>query len=159
MSETHARIATAHGEVVIRFFADKAPGHVKNFIDLAKRGFYDGKIFHRVIPNFMVQGGCASGTGTGAHPDGITLTAEFNDLEHTPGRVSMARKGSGPDTAGTQFFICHGKHSAFLDGQYTVFGEVVSGMEAVNAIAAAPTGERDRPLQPVAMTSVTIVEG
>lgn len=157
MAETRVRLATEHGDIVLRFFPEVAPKHVENFLELTRRGFYDGKIFHRVIPNFMIQGGCATGQGTGKHPDGITIPAEFNDKPHVPGAVSAART-SDPNSAGTQFFICHGKHSEFLDGQYTVFGEVVSGMEAVDKIATAAKGANDRPHNPTAMTKVTIEE-
>ncbi len=157
MPETRARIATRHGEVVLRFFPDKAPKHVANFQDLVKRGFYDGKIFHRVIPGFMIQGGCALGTGTGKHPDGKTIPAEFNDTKHVPGIVSMARSRD-PDSAGSQFFICHGKPTPHLDGSYTAFGQVVSGLEVVDRIATAAKGEKDRPVDPVAMDRVTLEE-
>jgi peptidyl-prolyl cis-trans isomerase B (cyclophilin B) len=114
--ETRARLSTDHGDIIIKFFPDKAPKHVANFQDLVKRGFYDDKVFHRVVKNFMIQGGCATGTGTGKHPDGKSIPAEFNDKKHTPGIVSMARSND-PNSAGSQFFICHGKHSAFLDGK------------------------------------------
>jgi cyclophilin family peptidyl-prolyl cis-trans isomerase len=152
-----ARISTRHGEILIELYADVAPGHVANFVDLAQRGFYNGKIFHRIIPNFMIQGGCPDGSGTRKHPDGKTLQAEFNDKPHVPGAVSAART-SDPNSAGCQFFICHGKHSPHLDGQYSLFGQVIEGMDAVNAIATAQTGGRDRPVEPVAMDTVTIEE-
>ncbi|MCO5169456.1 MAG: peptidylprolyl isomerase [Planctomycetes bacterium] len=157
MPETRARLSTDLGDIVIRFFPEVAPNHVANFQDLAKRGWYDGKIFHRIIPNFMIQGGSATGDGTGSHPDGKRLKAEFNDKLHVPGAVSAART-SDPDSATTQFFICHGKHSAFLDRQYTVFGEVVSGMDVVDKIVNAPKGANDRPNAPVAMKKVTLEE-
>jgi len=157
MAETRARIKTTHGDIVLRFFPDVAPNHVANFQDLAKRGFYDGKIFHRVIKNFMIQGGCAQGTGMGGHPDNKKIKAEFNQKKHVPGTLSMARS-SDPNSAGAQFFICHGQPSPFLDGQYTVFGEVVEGMDAVNKIATSPVGANDRPKDPVAMEKVTLEE-
>jgi peptidyl-prolyl cis-trans isomerase B (cyclophilin B) len=152
--ETRARLKTDQGDIVIKFFPEVAPGHVANFQDLAKRGFYNNKIFHRVIKNFMIQGGCATGTGTGAHPDGKKLKAEFNNKPHTPGAVSMARS-SDPNSAGSQFFICHGKHSKFLDGQYTVFGEVVEGLDVVDKIATAQVNG-EKPVKPVAMKTVTL---
>jgi peptidyl-prolyl cis-trans isomerase B (cyclophilin B) len=153
--ETRARITTDLGDIVIRFFPEVAPNHVANFTDLAKRGWYNGKIFHRIIPNFMIQGGSPTGEGTGSHPDGKKIKAEFNKKPHVPGAVSAART-SDPDSATTQFFICHGKHSTFLDGQYTVFGEVVSGMDVVDKIVNAPKGASDRPNKPVAMKTVTL---
>jgi cyclophilin family peptidyl-prolyl cis-trans isomerase len=155
MPETRARISTTEGDIVIRFFPEVAPNHVANFQDLAKRGWYNGKTFHRIIPNFMIQGGSSNGDGTGNHPDGKKLNAEFNQKPHVPGAVSAART-SDPNSATTQFFICHGKHSKFLDGQYTVFGEVVSGMEVVDKIANAPKGANDRPNKTISMKSVTL---
>ncbi len=154
MPETRARLSTDHGDIVIKFFPDKAPKHVANFQDLVKRGFYDNKVFHRVVKNFMIQGGCATGTGTGKHPDGKSIPAEFNDKQHTPGIVSMARS-QDPNSAGSQFFICHGKHSSFLDGKYTVFGEVVSGMDAVDKIANGPVNG-DKALKPAVMKKCTL---
>ena len=163
MPETHARISTNLGDIVIRFFPEVAPNHVANFQDLAKRGWYDGKTFHRVIPNFMIQGGCPQGTGMG-NP-GYNIPAEFNKdpkkehLSHQPGRLSMAR-ANHPDSAGCQFFICVGapKH---LDGQYTCFGEVTRGLDVAYAIAAAETRndgqERSTPLEPVRIISVRVV--
>lgn len=156
MSESKARLKTDKGDIVIEFFPDVAPKHVANFQDLTKRGFYNDKIFHRVIPNFMIQGGCANGTGMGGHPDGIKLQAEFNDKPHVPGAVSAARTND-PNSAGTQFFICHGTHSKFLDGKYTVFGQVVEGMDVVEQIVNAPRDpSNDRPHEPTSMGTVTL---
>ena len=156
MSENKARLKTDKGDIVIEFFPDVAPKHVENFKDLTKRGFYNEKIFHRVIPNFMIQGGCSIGSGTGGHPDGIKLKAEFNDKPHVPGAVSAARTND-PDSAGTQFFICHGRHSTFLDGKYTVFGQVIEGMDVVDQIVTAPRDpSNDRPHEPVSMGTVTL---
>ena len=123
------------GDVVIKLRPDLAPGHVSRITELAGRGFYDGVLFHRVIPGFMAQTGDPTGTGTGSSdlPD---LKAEFNREPHVRGTVSMARKGD-PDSANCQFFICF-EDAGFLDGQYTVFGEVESGMEHVDAL---PKGE------------------
>lgn len=154
MPETRARLSTDHGDIVIKFFPDKAPKHVANFQDLVKRGFYDNKVFHRVVKNFMIQGGCATGTGTGKHPDGKSIPAEFNDKQHQPGIVSMARS-QDPNSAGSQFFICHGKHSSFLDGKYSVFGEVVSGMDVVDKIANGPVNG-DKALKPAVMKKCTL---
>ena len=126
------------GDVVIKLRPDLAPGHVQRITDLANSGFYDGVVFHRVIPGFMAQGGDPSGTGmSGSHlPD---LKAEFSRAPHVRGTASMARKPS-PDTANSQFFICF-DDAGFLDGQYTVWGEVESGMEYVDAL---PVGEPPR---------------
>lgn len=152
-----ARISTRHGEIVFELYPDVAPNHVDNFVDLARRGVYDGTVFHRVIPNFMIQGGSPDGSSAGRHPDGKTLAAEFNDRPHVPGAVSAART-SDPNSAGCQFFICQGKHASRLDGQYSLFGQVVQGLDVVDAIAAAQTDAQDRPLEPICMDAVTIEE-
>ena len=158
----HAIIKTKVGEMEIQFFPDVAPKHVENFISLAKSGFYNGTIFHRVIPGFMIQGGDpntkdlnkTSEYGMGG-PPGAKLKAEFNDKPHKRGVVSMARSGH-PDSAGSQFFIVV-KDSNFLDRQYTAFGEVTKGMEVADQIASAPRGSNDLPKERIEMT-VTIVE-
>ncbi len=126
------------GDVVIKLRPDVAPGHVERITTLARQGFYDGILFHRVIPGFMAQGGCPRGTGTGGSdlPD---LKAEFNDVPHVRGVCSMART-SAPHSANSQFFICF-DDARFLDRQYTVWGEVTSGMEFVDAL---PKGEPPR---------------
>jgi peptidyl-prolyl cis-trans isomerase B (cyclophilin B) len=160
--EQHAIIKTKLGEMEIRFFPDLAPKHVENFITLAKSGFYDGTIFHRVIPGFMIQGGDPntkdpnkkSEYGTGG-PPGVRLKAEFNAKPHTRGIVSMARSNH-PDSAGSQFFIVV-KDSHFLDGQYTAFGEVIRGMDVADKIVSLPRGASDLPNERVEMT-VTVVD-
>ena len=157
---SQARIQVeGYGEIVIRFLPDKAPGHVSNFARLAREGVYDGTIFHRVIPGFMIQGGDPlskdddpSNDGTG--DAGYKIKAEFSDVPHKRGIVSMAR-GGHPDSAGTQFFIVV-KDSPFLDGQYSVFGEVIEGLEVADAIVKQPRDSRDRPLENVVMTRVTV---
>jgi peptidyl-prolyl cis-trans isomerase B (cyclophilin B) len=131
------------GEIRLEFFPEDAPKTVENFVTLAKKGFYDGLNFHRVVPDFVVQGGCPKGNGTGG--PGYTIKAEFNKQKHVRGTLAMARSQS-PDSAGSQFYICYG-NTPHLDGQYTVFGKVVSGMEHV-----------DRIKQGDKMTSVTIAE-
>ncbi|MDD5089225.1 MAG: peptidylprolyl isomerase [bacterium] len=143
------------GTLVIEFYADKAPNHVRNFKWLADHKFYDGTKFHRVIKNFMIQGGDPQGTGTGG--PGWNVDAEFNDVSHVKGVLSMARS-QDPNSAGSQFFICHGSPS-HLDHQYTAFGKVVKGLEVVDKVAAVPVGgpQKSTPLQNVIMTSVTIV--
>jgi peptidyl-prolyl cis-trans isomerase B (cyclophilin B) len=147
-----ARIKTVYGDMVARFFPDVAPKTVKNFCDLAQKGFYNGLIFHRVIRGFMIQGGDPEGTGNGG--PGYTIKAEFSNRPHVRGTLSMARS-SDPDSAGSQFFIVHGAHADHLDGKYTVFGELVSGLDVLDKIATAPVSG-ERPLQPVKMDSVTI---
>ena len=161
MSGTKAIIETKFGNITLKFFPDVAPGHVKNFIDLAKKGFYDGTTFHRVIPGFMIQGGDpnskdANKSKHGQGGPGYTIKAEFNDKPHKRGTLSMARAGH-PDSAGSQFFICI-KDSPFLDKQYTVFGEVESGIEVVDKIVSQPRDRNDNPDERVEM-KVKIVEG
>ena len=151
-----AVVKTSSGAMTLEFFEDKAPGHVKNFVDLAEKGFYDGTVFHRVIKGFMIQGGCPKGTGTGG--PGYQIKAEFNDVHHAKGVLSMAR-AQDPDSAGSQFFICHGD-AGFLDRQYTAFGRLVDGMETLDKIATAPVkpgGEKSSPVAPVKVESVKIV--
>ena len=154
-----AELHTSSGEIDIRFFPDKAPGHVKNFIDLAEKGFYNGSKFHRVIPGFMIQGGdpnTISGDpstwGTGG--SGKNIPAEFNDVHHKRGIVSMARSND-PNSASSQFFICVAD-AGFLDRQYTVFGEVTKGMDVADKIVNAPRGAQDRPNSPTTIEKVVV---
>ena len=161
MSETIAVIETKFGNITLKFFPDVAPGHVQNFLDLAKKGFYDGTTFHRVIPGFMIQGGDPNSKnpdkrshGTGG--PGYTIKAEFNNRPHKRGTLSMARS-QNPDSAGSQFFICV-KDSSFLDRQYTVFGEVESGLDVVDKIVSQPRDRNDNPNERIDM-KVKIVEG
>lgn len=139
-------------------YPEIAPNTVNNFISLVKKGFYNGRIFHRVIPGFMIQGGCPDGTGMGG--PGYTIKGEFsqngfsNDLKHTPGVLSMAR-AMHPDSAGSQFFIMH-KTSPHLDGAYAAFGKVTEGLEIVDKIANTPTDFRDRPLEDQVIATVTV---
>ena len=161
MSETKAVIETKFGNITLKFYPDVAPGHVKNFIDLAKKGVYDNTVFHRVIPGFMIQGGDPTSKdpakrrayGTGG--PGYTIKAEFNAKPHKRGVLSMARSQS-PDSAGSQFFICV-KDANFLDRQYTAFGEVESGMEAVDKIVSQPRDANDNPKDRIEM-KVKIIE-
>lgn len=160
MSNTKAVIETKFGKIELKFFPEKAPNHVNNFIELAKKGFYDGTIFHRIIPNFMIQGGDPNSKdhdkskhGTGG--PGYALKAEFNDILHKKGILSMARS-MDPDSAGSQFFICVADAPS-LDRKYTVFGEVVSGIEVVDKIVSQPRDRRDNPDERVEM-KVIIVE-
>ena len=146
---------TSAGSMTLELFADKAPNHVANFVSLAEQGFYDGTVFHRVIPGFMIQGGCPQGTGTGG--PGHSVNAEFNDTQHVRGILSMARS-SDPDSAGSQFFICHGE-AAFLDGQYTAFGRLTEGDGTLDEIAAGkckPGGEGSSPVDPVVVNKAVV---
>jgi len=159
--EPRAVIETKLGSMEIRFFPDKAPKHVENFIKLAKAGFYDKTVFHRIIPGFMIQGGDPNTKdekdkakyGTGG--PGYNVKAEFNDRPHVRGAVSMARS-QDPDSAGSQFFIVV-KDTPHLNGKYTVFGEVVKGMEVADKIVSQQRDSRDNPLERIEMT-VKIVE-
>jgi len=149
-----AVIETKFGKIGVEFFEDKAPGHVKNFKDLAKKGFYDGTIFHRVIPGFMVQGGDPNTksddrSNHGMGGPGYSIKAEFNDTPHKRGILSMARS-QDPNSAGSQFFIVV-KDAAFLDGQYTAFGKVLSGMAVADQIVNAPRDRRDNPNERIEM--------
>lgn len=160
MSETKAIIDTKFGKIELRFFPDVAPNHVNNFIELTKKGFYDGTTFHRVIPGFMIQGGDPNSKNPdrsrhGKGGPGYTVKAEFNNKPHKRGTLSMAR-AANPDSAGSQFFICVAD-SPFLDRQYTVFGEVISGMEVVDKILNQPRDKRDNPNERIEM-KVRIVE-
>ncbi len=147
-------------QIKIELYPEIAPKTVANFEKLVKEGFYNGLIFHRVIPGFMIQGGCPNGTGMGG--PGYTIQGEFaangikNDLKHERGVISMAR-AMDPNSAGSQFFIMHAD-APHLDGQYAAFGHVVEGMETVDAIAATPTNFNDRPLDPQRIKSITLVD-
>ena len=149
-----AVIETKFGKIEMELFADKAPGHVKNFKDLAKKGFYDGTIFHRVIPGFMIQGGDPNTKSDdrsthGMGGPGHSINAEFNDTPHKRGILSMARS-QNPNSAGSQFFIVV-KKSSFLDGKYTAFGKVLSGMAVADQIVNAPRDKRDNPDERIEM--------
>ena len=156
-----AIIKTKFGDMDIVFFPEKAPKHVENFIALAKSGFYNGTIFHRVIPGFMIQGGDPNTKDLnkpetyGQGGPSQRLKAEFNDIPHRRGILSMARTND-PNSAGSQFFIVV-KDSNFLDGQYTVFGEVVKGMEVADKIVSLPKNSRDLPTERAEMT-IAVVE-
>ncbi len=155
-----AKIKTKFGEIEVKFFPDVAPKHVENFIKLAKEGFYNGTIFHRVIPGFMIQGGDPNTKDTlkkdtyGQGGPGYTLKAEFSDIPHKRGILSMAR-ASDPDTAGSQFFIVI-EDSRFLDNKYTVFGEVTKGIGVADKIVNVKRDERDNPNERVEMTVIII---
>ena len=160
MSETMATINTKFGDITLKFFPDAAPNHVDNFIKLAKEKFYDGTIFHRVIPNFMIQGGdpntkSANRSTHGTGGPGYQVKAEFSDKPHKRGTLAMARSAH-PDSAGSQFFICVAD-APHLNGSYTVFGEVVSGLNIVDRIVSQKRDGNDNPVDRVEM-NVTIKE-
>ncbi len=147
-------------KIEIELYPDVAPNTVNNFVSLVRKGFYDGVIFHRIVPGFVIQGGDPDGRGTGG--PGYSIRGEFaangfpNDLSHTRGVVSMAR-AQHPDSAGSQFFIVV-DDATFLDGQYAAFGKVVSGMDEVDRIVALTRDQMDRPLNPPVMVKVTVDE-
>ncbi|MGL5435968.1 MAG: peptidylprolyl isomerase [Lachnospiraceae bacterium] len=149
---------TDGSKIRAELYPETAPNTVANFIDLVKKGYYDGLIFHRVINGFMIQGGCPQGTGTG--DPGYSIKGEFsqngfdNDLKHSEGVLSMARSMM-PNSAGSQFFIMH-KNSPHLDGAYAAFGKVVEGMDVVNTIADTRTDYNDRPMQEQKIQSITV---
>src|SRR5258705_1090942 len=138
---SNATLHTNHGAIEVELFDDDAPKTVENFTKLARDGFYDGVIFHRVIPDFMIQGGDPTGTGSGG--PGYTFEDEVNDNKVVRGALAMAN--AGPDTNGSQFFIVTTEAASWLDGKHTVFGTVTSGMDVVDAISAVETDARDRP--------------
>ena len=159
MSNPVITITMENGDVMKgELYPEIAPNTVNNFISLANKHFYDGKIFHRVIPGFMIQGGCPDGTGMGG--PGYSIKGEFaqngvkNDLRHTEGVLSMAR-AMHPDSAGSQFFIMH-KNAPHLDGAYAAFGKVIEGMDVVNKIAETDTDYSDRPLDEQKIKTMTV---
>jgi peptidyl-prolyl cis-trans isomerase B (cyclophilin B) len=152
MERMIAVIETNMGMIKLKFYPDVAPNHCRNFIRLAKDGFYDNLIFHRVIKGFMIQGGCPHGTGMGG--PGWNVDAEFSQRKHLKGTLSMARSGD-PNSAGSQFFICL-EPQPRLDGKYTVFGQVIEGQDVVDKIGDLPTNRRDRPQQEAKMEKVYI---
>ena len=149
-----ATIDTTAGQIKLELYPKDAPNHVNSFVFLAREGFYDGAIFHRVIPGFMIQGGDPTGTGTGG--PGYKLKQEFNPRSHKRGVLSMARTND-PNSAGSQFFIMHAD-SPFLDNQYTAFGMATGGLETVDKIVNAPRNANDRPNNPTKINKITIEE-
>src|SRR5688500_14976595 len=149
-----ATIETDAGTMVAELYPKIAPQTVNAFVFLAREGFYEGVIFHRTIPGFMIQGGDPTGTGTGG--PGYKLKAEFNNMKHERGVLSMARTAD-PNSAGSQFFVMHA-NSPHLDNQYTAFGKVISGLEVIDKIATAPKGAQDRPNNPVKIKKITVAE-
>ncbi|MGA1848121.1 MAG: peptidylprolyl isomerase [Thermoplasmatota archaeon] len=153
---TYAKMETTMGDILIRLETQRAPKTTQNFMKLVNQGFYNGLIFHRVIPDFMVQGGCPKGTGTGG--PGYTIPDEFHpELRHAKGALSMAN--AGPNTGGSQFFIVTKEGGTpWLDNHHAVFGYVVQGQEIADKITMVPKGPGDRPLTPIKMNRVTLFE-
>ena len=145
-----ATMKTSEGDIVLELFDEDAPKTVSNFKKLASDGFYDGLVFHRVIDDFMIQGGCPQGTGTGG--PGYQFEDEFNDHKVVKGALAMAN--AGPNTNGSQFFIVTTEAAPWLDGKHTVFGRVTSGMEVVDALEGLSTDGRDRPQEPATIETV-----
>ncbi len=161
MSEPQAIIHTKFGEITLKFFPEVAPNHIKSFVELTQKGFYNGTTFHRVVPNFVIQGGDPNSknpdrSNHGMGGPGYTLKAEFSNKPHQRGTLSMARSAH-PDSAGSQFFICVAA-APFLDGKYTVFGEVLKGMDMVDQIISQPRDANDNPIDRIEMT-IDIVTG
>lgn len=159
MKTINIKINVLNSTIELELYPEIAPITVKNFVELAKKGFYDGLIFHRVIKNFMIQGGCPLGNGTGG--PGHNIVGEFksngynNDLKHTRGVISMAR-AYDPNSAGSQFFIMH-QDAPHLDGQYAAFGKVISGMEIVDQIANTKTNHSDKPIEDIVIEKMTVL--
>ncbi len=149
---TNATLHTNHGAIAVELFDEDAPNTVANFVKLAKDGFYDGVIFHRVIPDFMIQGGDPTGTGTGG--PGYSFEDEFN--QHKVERGALAMANAGPNTNGSQFFVVTTQAAPWLDGKHTVFGRVTEGMDAVDSISAVETDANDKPREAVTIERLEV---
>jgi cyclophilin family peptidyl-prolyl cis-trans isomerase len=149
---TNGTLHTNHGAIQVELFDEDAPKTVENFLKLARDGFYDGVTFHRVIPDFMIQGGDPTGTGSGG--PGYTFEDEIN--EHKVVRGALAMANAGPDTNGSQFFVVTAEATPWLDGKHTVFGRVTSGMDVVDEISNVETDPNDKPLEPVSIERVEL---
>ncbi|MDW5593783.1 peptidylprolyl isomerase [Conexibacter stalactiti] len=149
---SQATMHTSHGAIVIELFDEDAPKTVENFRRLSSEGYYDGLVFHRVIRDFMIQGGCPEGTGTGG--PGYEFEDEINDHKIVRGALAMANRG--PNTNGSQFFLVTVDAAPWLDGKHTVFGRIVDGMDAVDAIEGLDTDARDRPVEPAGIERVEL---
>ena len=147
-----ATMHTSEGPIELELYPEDAPKTVDNFTRLAGEGFYDGLVFHRVIPDFMIQGGCPQGTGTGG--PGYQFEDEFND--HKVERGALAMANAGPNTNGSQFFIVTTDAAPWLDGKHTVFGKVTGGQDVVDRISTTPTGANDRPVQPITIDRIEL---
>jgi cyclophilin family peptidyl-prolyl cis-trans isomerase len=152
---SRATMHTSQGQIVFELFDEDAPKTVDNFLTLSRKGFYDGIAFHRVIKDFMVQGGCPQGTGTGG--PGYEFEDEIN--EHKIVRGALAMANAGPNTNGSQFFIVTREEASWLDGKHTVFGRVEQGMETVDAIEGVETDASDRPAEPIVIERVEVDAG
>ena len=150
-----AILTTDKGDIAVDLFTEDAPKAASNFLDLARKGFYDGVIFHRIVPGFVIQGGDPTGTGRG--DAGYKFDDEPFKGDYSRGTLAMAN--AGPNTNGSQFFICLADLSGSLPKKYTIFGMVTKGMDVVDAIAAGKTGAQDRPLEPVKIQKITVAEG
>jgi peptidyl-prolyl cis-trans isomerase B (cyclophilin B) len=153
LAKYHVVLRTNKGDIELEFWPDVAPNHVRNFLDLSYTGFYDGKTFHRVIPNFMIQGGDPTGTGGGNSPRKVN--AEFSGKKHVAGVLSMARMGDDINSGSCQFFIMHAARPD-LDGKYSAFGKLVSGQDVVDKIATAKRGANDKPTEPQVIVKATV---
>jgi len=151
---TSATLHTNHGAIAIELFDEDAPKTVENFLKLAGDGFYNGVVFHRIIPDFMIQGGDPTGTGTGG--PGYTFEDEFND--HKVERGALAMANAGPNTNGSQFFVVSGQSGVRLPPQYSLFGKVVKGIDVVDTMEKVPTNHGDRPKEEIIISSVTVTE-
>ena len=156
MANPHVTLHTNHGDITLEIFADKVPKTAKNFVELTKKWYYDGTIFHRIIPDFMIQWGDPTGTGRGGESIyGEKFEDEFHpELSHKKGFLSMAN--AGPNTNGSQFFIIHAEETSWLDGKHSVFGQVVEGLEIVDIIAKVPTDNGDRPFKKVEIIKASL---
>jgi cyclophilin family peptidyl-prolyl cis-trans isomerase len=152
---SQATLHTNHGAIAVELFDEDAPKTVENFLKLSRDGFYDGVIFHRIIKDFMIQGGDPDGTGSGG--PGYTFEDEFN--QHKVERGALAMANAGPNTNGSQFFIVTTESAPWLDGKHTVFGKVTDGMDAVDAIEGVETGVQDRPVEAVVIERVEVADG
>jgi peptidyl-prolyl cis-trans isomerase B (cyclophilin B) len=152
---SQATMHTNHGQIELELFDEDAPKTVENFVKLSSDGYYDGLIFHRVIKDFMIQGGCPQGTGTGG--PGYEFEDEINDNKIVRGALAMAN--AGPNTNGSQFFIVTTEAAPWLDGKHTVFGRVASGMETVDSIEGTETGAQDRPVKDAVIERVEVHAG
>jgi cyclophilin family peptidyl-prolyl cis-trans isomerase len=151
---SQATLHTTHGAIALELFDEDAPKTVENFRRLAADGFYDGIVFHRVIPDFMIQGGCPQGTGTGG--PGYTFEDEINDHKIIRGTLAMAN--AGPNTNGSQFFLVTAEATPWLDGKHTAFGRVVEGMDTVDKIEGVETGPGDRPIDPPTIERIELAD-
>jgi cyclophilin family peptidyl-prolyl cis-trans isomerase len=149
------KMKTNRGDITFELFEDEAPNTVANFVQLAEKKFYDGKAFHRIIKDFMIQGGCPQGTGTGG--PGYRFADEFKGNPHKVARYALCMANSGPNTNGSQFFIVTADECSWLDGKHTVFGKAVEGQAVVDALGSCKTGAGDRPVEPQKIVSVEVI--